>query len=83
MTTAVSARMDQIRAIVCEHLELEPDQLTETSLFVEEHEADSLALMDVLAALERTFGVSIDQAQFSRMTDLRNVYGVVAESARW
>ncbi|GAB2789504.1 acyl carrier protein [Amycolatopsis magusensis] len=75
--------MDQIRAIVCEHLELEPDQLTETSLFVEEHEADSLALMDVLAALERTFGVSIDQAQFSRMTDLRNVYGVVAESARW
>ncbi|UJW29274.1 acyl carrier protein [Saccharothrix sp. AJ9571] len=83
MTTAVSARMDQIRTIVCEHLELEPDQLTETSLFVEEHEADSLALMDVLAALERTFGVSIDQAQFSRMTDLRNVYGVVAESARW
>ncbi len=83
MTTAVSERMEQIRAIVCEHLELEPDQLSETSHFIEEHEADSLALMDVLAALEKKFGITIDQAQFARMTSVRNVYEVVSESASW
>ncbi|WP_246258522.1 acyl carrier protein [Amycolatopsis anabasis] len=75
--------MEQIRAIVCEHLELEPDQLSETSHFIEEHEADSLALMDVLAALEKKFGITIDQAQFARMTSVRNVYEVVSESASW
>lgn len=83
MTTAVSERMEQIRVIVCEHLELADDQLTETSNFIEEHEADSLTMMDVLAALEKKFGITIDQAQFSRMTDLRSAYEVVAESAGW
>lgn len=84
MTTAVSEqRLEQIRAIVLEHLELEDDQLSETSNFIEDYEADSLTLMDVLAALEKKFGVTIDQAQFRRMIDLNSAYDVVAESAGW
>ncbi|WP_406641810.1 acyl carrier protein [Amycolatopsis sp. WGS_07] len=83
MTTAVSERMQQIREIVCTHLELEDAELTETSDFADDHEADSLSLMDVLAALEKKFGVTIDQAQFARMTNLRAVYEVVSESASW
>lgn len=83
MTTAVSERMEQIREIVCEHLEIEDDELSETSAFIEEHEADSLTMMDVLAALEKKFGITIDQKQFARMTDLRSAYEVVAESAGW
>jgi acyl carrier protein len=83
MTTAVSERVEQIRTIVCEHLEIENGQLSDTSHFIEEHEADSLALMDVLAALEKKFSITIDQTQFARMTNVRNVYEVVAESANW
>ncbi|MEV4050213.1 acyl carrier protein [Amycolatopsis sp. NPDC049688] len=83
MTAAVSERREQIRAIVREHLELEDNELSETSNFIEDHEADSLTLMDVLAALEKKFGVTIDQAQFRRMTDLNSAYDVVAESAGW
>ncbi|WP_233223395.1 acyl carrier protein [Amycolatopsis sp. CA-128772] len=83
MTAAVSERREQIRAIVQEHLELEDNELSETSNFIEDHEADSLTLMDVLAALEKKFGVTIDQAQFRRMTDLNSAYDVVAESAGW
>ncbi|MEV6441210.1 acyl carrier protein [Amycolatopsis sp. NPDC051716] len=83
MTAAVSERREQIRAIVCEHLELEDNELSPTSNFIEDHEADSLTLMDVLAALEKEFGVTIDQAQFRRMVDLDSAYEVVAESAGW
>jgi acyl carrier protein len=83
MTTAVSERREQIRAIVQEHLELEDGELSPTSNFIEDHEADSLTLMDVLAALEKQFGVTIDQAQFRRMVDLDSAYEVVAESAGW
>jgi len=83
MTAAVSELREQIRAIVREHLELEDGELSETSNFIEDHEADSLTLMDVLAALEKQFGVTIDQAQFRRMVDLDSAYEVVAESAGW
>ncbi|MBE8520680.1 acyl carrier protein [Amycolatopsis sp. H6(2020)] len=79
----MSERREQIRAIVREHLELEDGELSETSNFIEDHEADSLTLMDVLAALEKEFGVTIDQAQFRRMVDLDSAYEVVAESAGW
>ncbi|MDS0134350.1 acyl carrier protein [Amycolatopsis sp. CM201R] len=79
----MSERREQIRAIVREHLELEDGELSETSNFIEDHEADSLTLMDVLAALEKQFGVTIDQAQFRRMVDLDSAYEVVAESAGW
>ncbi|ADJ45822.1 acyl carrier protein [Amycolatopsis mediterranei S699] len=79
----MSERREQIRAIVREHLELEDSELSPTSNFIEDHEADSLTLMDVLAALEKEFGVTIDQAQFRRMVDLDSAYEVVAESAGW
>lgn len=83
MTTSVSERVEQIRAIVCEHLEIEPGELNDSESFVDGYDADSLSLMDVLAALEKAFGISIDQAQFARMTDVDSVYAVVSESASW
>lgn len=84
MTTAITTqRMEQIREIISEHLELNADDLAEDSHFIDVHGADSLALMDVLAALEKEFSIEIDQAQFARMVDVRSVYDVVAESAGW
>jgi acyl carrier protein len=84
MTTAITQqRLEQIREIVAEHLELDVDELTDNSHFIDAHGADSLALMDVLAALEKEFSIEIDQAQFARMIDVRSVCDVVAESAGW
>lgn len=83
MTLAVSDRLGRIKEIVCEHLELETDDVTDTSNFHQDHSADSLALMDVLAALEKEFGVEIDQEQFARIVDVSSAYDVVAESAGW
>ncbi|WP_031469286.1 acyl carrier protein [Sciscionella sediminilitoris] len=83
MTATVTERIDRIKDIVCEHLELEPEDVTETSNFHDDHAADSLALIDVLAALEKEFGVEISQEQFARIVDVRSAYEVVAESAGW
>jgi acyl carrier protein len=84
MTTAITRqRLERLREIIAEHLELNVDELADDSHFIEVHEADSLALMDVLAALEKEFSIEIDQAQFARMLDLRSVHDVVAESAGW
>jgi acyl carrier protein len=80
MSTSVDTRKQEIKDIVCDILELEPDDVTEVSLFKEDHGADSLQAIEILANLERTFGVLIDPSELSRMVDLENVYLVVEEA---
>jgi acyl carrier protein len=80
-TTLDQQTRQQIKSIVCEILEIEPDEVTETSLFKEDHDADSLGAIEILASLERNLNVTIDQAELSRMVNLEGVYQVVSEAA--
>jgi acyl carrier protein len=72
----------QIKEIVCEILEIDPNEITDGSLFKEDHGADSLRAIEILAALERTFGVTIDQEELDRMVNLEGVYSVVSDAPR-
>ncbi|MFJ6294717.1 acyl carrier protein [Streptomyces griseoviridis] len=76
------ARKQKIKEIICDILEIDEDEVTETSLFKEEHDADSLRAIEILAALERTQKVTIDQSELSRMVNLEGVYAVVTEAAQ-
>ena len=80
MTASIDEHKEEVREIVCDILEIDPDEVTETSLFKEEHDADSLRAIEILATLEKRFGVFIDQSELSRMVNLRGVYTVLAES---
>jgi acyl carrier protein len=82
MTTAFThQRVTAIREIIMEHLEVDTAALTEHSRFVDDHGADSLRMMDVLAALEVKFGIEIDESQIARMVDLHSVCELVSELA--
>jgi acyl carrier protein len=70
MPTTTEERKAEIKAIVCDILEIDPDEITETSLFKDDHGADSLRAIEILANLERSFGITIDQTELSRMTNL-------------
>lgn len=83
MAVVTDQDREQIKDIVVDILELDSDELTETSLFIEDHDADSLRAIEILASLEREFGIVIDQAELSRMVNLEGVYQVVSESAGW
>jgi acyl carrier protein len=83
MSTTTDTRYARIKDIVCEHLEIAPGDMTGTSLFIEDHDADSLGLIDVLAAIEKEFDIVIDQADLTRMVDLSTVHQVVSEAAGW
>lgn len=86
MTSAGSAvtlddeRKAQIKELVCEILEIEPADVSPTSLFREDHHADSLRAIEILAALERTLDITIDQTELARMVNIEGVYTVVAEA---
>ncbi|MBU3870578.1 acyl carrier protein [Streptomyces sp. 4503] len=83
MTAIVEERRETIKEIVTDILEIDPDEVTETSLFKEEHDADSLRAIEILAALEKTFNIVIDQSELSRMVNLQGVYEVVSDAAGW
>ncbi|GAA0918825.1 acyl carrier protein [Virgisporangium ochraceum] len=83
MATIDEQRYARIKEIVCDVLELDEDEVTETSLFKEDHGADSLGAIEILALLEREFNIVIDQADLARMVNLKGVFEVVSESAGW
>jgi len=70
----------EIKDLVCDILEIDPDKVTLVSLFKEEHSADSMSAIEILAVLESKFKISIDQAELNRMVNLDGVYTVVEEA---
>ncbi|UQX03440.1 phosphopantetheine-binding protein [Streptomyces sp. RerS4] len=70
----------KIKTIVCDTLEIEEEELTEDSDFMSEHDADSMRLIEIVSALELTFGVNIKESDTARLVDLNGVYAVLAEA---
>jgi acyl carrier protein len=70
----------KVKEIVCEILEIDPAEMTGTSLFKEDHGADSMGAIEILSSLERTLGVDIDQSELARMVNLDGVVAVVTEA---
>ncbi|MFE9203285.1 acyl carrier protein [Micromonospora sp. NPDC007230] len=83
MTQVMSNRMNELREIVAEVLEVEPEEITETSHFIDDHEADSLRAIEILARLEKMYKIEIPQTELPKMENLRAVYDVVKQHAGW
>jgi acyl carrier protein len=79
--TTEQQRLDDLREIVAEVLEIEPEEITDTSDFVEEHEADSLRAIEILARIEKQYKVDIPQSELANMANLRAVYDVLSRYA--
>ncbi|MFG3703058.1 acyl carrier protein [Micromonospora sp. NPDC047620] len=80
MPVLAPAEKDRIKETVCTILELEPEEVSDSSLFKDDHGADSLLAIEILAQLERTFKITIDQSELERLVNLEGVYSVVAEA---
>ena len=81
--TIVSERLNAMREIIADVLEVEPSEITETSRFQEDHEADSLRAIEILARLEEEYKIEIPQEELARMTHLAALYDVVKKHAGW
>ncbi|MFD3875205.1 acyl carrier protein [Streptomyces sp. NPDC058623] len=83
MAATTEERRETIKDIVCDILEIDPEDVTASSLFKEDHDADSLRAIEILASLEKEFNIVINQTELGRMVNLDGVYEVVAEAADW
>jgi len=73
----VGSRYSELREIVAEVLEVEPDEVTDSGDFVEEYEADSLRAIEILARIEKKYRVEIPQSELAGMRTLKGVREVV------
>jgi acyl carrier protein len=81
--THAGDRLEELREIIAEVLDLEPEELTDTTDFVDEHGADSLRAIEILARIEKKYKIDIPQQLLAEMRSLKAVYGIVADSAGW
>jgi acyl carrier protein len=68
---------EEIREIVADILEVDAERVGLTSRFRDELEADSLQRIEILAALERRFHITIEQTLLADMRDVQSTYEVV------
>lgn len=79
MLDSTEDQMATIKELVCDILELDEEEVSDTSLFKEDHDADSLRAIEILATLEKTFKIKIPQEELPRMVNLQGVQAVVTD----
>ncbi len=82
-TSAYATHIDELRDIVADVLEFEPNEISETGHFVEDYDADSLGAIEILTRIEKKYQVEIPQSALNDMHDLKAVYRIVAQYANW
>lgn len=78
MSILAADRVERINELACIHLELDPGEITDTALFIEDCGADSLGIIDLVAAIEDEFSVVIDQEDLPQLVNLAAVYSYLA-----
>ena len=68
---------DQIRKIVVGQLGVKPDQITPEAKFIEDLGADSLDTVELVMALEETFGSEIPDEDAEKLTTVGDVIAYI------
>jgi acyl carrier protein len=74
-------QLEDLREIVAEVLEIEPEELTDTGDFMDEYEADSLRAIEILARIDKQFKIEIPQAELPELRNLKAVHAALARHA--
>ena len=63
--------------IIAQELEMEASEFTRTGHFVDDYDADSLALIAVVARIEKELGVAIPKTELVKMVNLEAVFALI------
>ncbi len=55
---------------IAEDMDVEAEKITDSAHLVEDLELDSMALLEVLASMEKKFGISIPESEFPNLTSI-------------
>lgn len=72
---------NKIREIVCQQLDVDPEQIKLETAFVDDLGADSLAVVELVLALEEAFEVDIPDEDTETLTTFKDVVDYIAAKA--
>ena len=62
----------KVTEVLLEILEIKPEDIVPTARFVEDLQATSIDLVEIVAVLQNTFDVEIDEAQVARLRTVQD-----------
>lgn len=62
---------------IAEDMDIDESSITDDASFVEDMGLDSMALLEVLATMEKKFGVSIPESEFPNITSINKCTATV------
>ena len=67
----------EIRSLVAKIIEVDPQKITLETNFVEELGADSMMALEIMAALEKKYNITIPEEALPKMVNLTQVIDIV------
>jgi len=67
----------RVKKVIAEVLEIESDSITKDGDFIDEYDADSLKVLELLASLEKEFDITIPEGELKKFNTLSNVQKVL------
>ena len=71
---------EKVRAILCQQLDVEEDQVTMDSNIIDDLNADSLDLVDLLMSLEDEFDVEVPDDQVENIKTVGDLVGYIEKN---
>ena len=71
------ALFDDVKAVVVEQLNVNPDEVKEDSKFVEDLGADSLDVVELVMALEEKFDIEIPDTDAEKIVTVKNTISYI------
>ncbi|HOJ87415.1 MAG TPA: acyl carrier protein [Pseudothermotoga sp.] len=72
--------MERIKELVAEKLGADIDEVTEDADLIDDLDADSLDLVDLVMAFEDEFGVSIPDEKLEKIRTIRDIFKILYAS---
>lgn len=70
---------NEIKSIIAEIVEIEPEKITPEANFVEDLGMDSMMALEILASIEKKYKLRIPEENLTKVTDLNKTIGIVAK----
>jgi len=70
---------DKVKEVICQQLDVAPDAVKNTTTFTDDLGADSLAMVELVLAMEETFGVSIPEEATERIRTVGDAIAYIHE----
>jgi acyl carrier protein len=73
---------DKVKQIIVDQLGVEPSEVTPAASFVEDLGADSLDRVELIMALEETFGVEIPDGDAEKISTVQDAVDYIQKNAK-